>query len=83
MTNAFKHAFPGKRSGTVCVSFEHNDGGYALEVRDDGVGLPQGYSIDQSETLGMQLVALLTCQLGGVVRVCSEAGTAIRVSWPA
>lgn len=40
-TNALKHAFPAGRAGTVRVRFGRRGADdYALEVEDDGVGLP-------------------------------------------
>jgi PAS domain S-box-containing protein len=41
-TNAVKHAFPEGRSGRVCVRFSGAGAGAALEVADDGVGIPEG-----------------------------------------
>src|SRR5687768_11509548 len=51
VTNTFKHAFPGERSGTVEIALEHagaaarndsstTDAVAQLTVRDNGVGLP-------------------------------------------
>src|SRR5215468_11301114 len=41
ITNALKHAFPGDRGGTICVTLGRADDKLQLEVRDDGVGLPE------------------------------------------
>lgn len=75
ISNALKHAFPGHRGGRILVSFAQEAGKQAvLTVEDDGVGLPEGFSFDQSETLGVQLVSMLAGQLGGKVRVGRECG---------
>jgi PAS domain S-box-containing protein len=43
ITNAFEHAFTGRRSGFVEVRFfRTSDGGVRLSVEDDGNGLPEG-----------------------------------------
>lgn len=45
MTNAYKHAFDGRETGRIEVRLTRGaDGGVRLEVRDDGVGLPDGSS---------------------------------------
>lgn len=38
VTNALKHAFPGRACGNIWLSFAKGDDGWRLEVRDDGVG---------------------------------------------
>ncbi len=35
-----------------------------LSVSDDGVGIPEHFDIEQSATLGLQLVTMLVDQLG-------------------
>jgi two-component sensor histidine kinase len=75
ISNALKHAFPGHRGGRILVSFAQEAGQQAvLRVEDNGVGLPEGFKFDQSETLGVQLVSMLAGQLAGKVRVERECG---------
>jgi two-component sensor histidine kinase len=40
LSNAFKHAFPDGRRGSILVTVDENDAATLLEIRDDGVGLP-------------------------------------------
>ena len=75
ISNALKHAFPDHRRGRILISFEHPAGRQAiLTVEDDGVGVPEDFSFEQSETLGVQLVWMLAGQLGGSVRVDRACG---------
>jgi PAS domain S-box-containing protein len=83
VTNCCKYAFPGDRKGTIEVDFYRQDADFVLTVRDDGVGLPDGFDPMSSETLGLQLVSVLAKQLRGKVRVISEKGTEVSVSFPA
>jgi two-component sensor histidine kinase len=54
LSNALKHAFEGKDEGTIEVSLTASeDGRINLTVSDDGVGLPPGFDIDTSKTLGL------------------------------
>jgi two-component sensor histidine kinase len=82
VTNALKHAFPGGRQGRIVVGiFDRGESLTEFSVRDDGRGLPEGFTMHQVETLGMQLVATLSTQLDGVLTVEREAGTGFRVQF--
>jgi PAS domain S-box-containing protein len=84
VSNAFKHAFPGERGGEIQVALTAEpDGHRVLAVTDNGVGLPPGLDIEQSDTLGLQLVAGLAHQLGGAVETRTTAGTMFRIAFPA
>ena len=46
LTNAFKHAFNGRGSGTLTVRCLHEtEGKYRVVVADDGIGLPEGTDV--------------------------------------
>ena len=74
ITNSIKHAFPDGRSGKITIDF-HEDGGYIISIKDDGIGLPKNLNINKTETLGMQLINALTSQLDGNLEVKSNGGT--------
>jgi two-component system, sensor histidine kinase PdtaS len=57
--NAVEHGFPDGRDGTVRVGFERTDDSLALEVLDDGAGLPPGFAVAASPRLGLQIVRTL------------------------
>ena len=46
-----------------------------LVVEDDGVGLPDGFDICTSESLGMQLVQALVAQIDGTMELTGTRGT--------
>jgi PAS domain S-box-containing protein len=72
--NAFKHGFRGRAKGEIHVSLRPGPEGAELVVRDDGVGLPQGFDLAGVPTMGLRLAASLARQLGGELRVQSERG---------
>ncbi len=83
ISNALKHAFPEGRVGRIAVDFRQNQSGDALLcVEDDGVGIAEPLSLEQTETLGLQLVRLLTEQLGGTVQVHGRDPTRFAVRFP-
>ena len=76
VSNALKHAFPGDRKGTVEVGLRRReDGNVELRVADDGVGLPGTLDFRRTESLGLQIVALLVNQLDGTIELGKGNGT--------
>ncbi len=63
ITNALKHAFPDGRAGRVRVELARGRAGLVLAVADDGVGLPAGFALTTSSSMGLQLVQTLAEQL--------------------
>jgi len=87
LSNAFEHAFPDGLRGAVRLSLTHggpNPGDSTLEVQDDGIGMPEDVRIETSDTLGFDIVRLLSAQLAATVIVKPvEKGSCFRVSFPA
>jgi len=61
-----------------------NDGRrLTLQVRDDGCGLPQGFDIGHTTSLGLSIVRdLVTSQLGGSIAMESNGGTLVTIELP-
>ncbi len=82
LSNALKYAFPSGRGGEIAVELRRVEGAILLRVRDDGVGLPAGFDWKAGKSLGLQLVSMLSSQLGGTVAVESREGLSVTVSIP-
>lgn len=68
VSNALKHAFPSGRAGLIRITLtKDEDEMIGLSVSDDGIGLPSAIDLNNSTTLGLQLVILLADQLGAEV----------------
>jgi len=83
LSNAFKHAFVNRNEGTIGVSFGVSENGLvSLAVSDDGAGLPPGFDINESKTLGLRLVKILTeDQLRGTLEVTGEGGATFKMEF--
>ena len=83
LSNVFKHAFAGRTEGKVKVDFDvTGDGVASLSVSDDGVGLPSGFDIDTTGSLGLRLVKILARdQLQGDLEVISNEGTTFLITF--
>lgn len=46
-----------------------------IELQDDGVGIPESVSLESSSGFGLNLVTMLTGQIGGSVRIERGNGT--------
>ena len=84
MQNAVDHAFAGRTSGTVHVQLTRLDSVLEIDVDDDGVGLPDTFTLDGSTGLGLSIVkALVTGELGGSIEMRATAtGTRVHVRVP-
>lgn len=81
VSNALKHAFPNGRAGEITVALRlRPDQHLTLSVADDGVGLPTDPDSDRGETLGLQLIRVLTDQIDGTVSLSSSEGNGVEVS---
>lgn len=76
--NALKHAFPGDRTGDICVSFEAAGDDLVLKVRDDGVGHASGCSPGG----GTRIIASLVQQLGGRLERGAHPGVTMIITLP-
>jgi two-component sensor histidine kinase len=85
ITNAYKHAFPSDRSGTIDVLLTViGEGNARLDVFDNGVGMPAASPL---ATVGQQIIAELVDQLGGEMTMNtnlgdSNQGTHLTVTFP-
>ncbi|MCK9151734.1 sensor histidine kinase [Methanobacterium alcaliphilum] len=81
ITNSMKHAFPEGRSGSIEIDFYKRDDYYILKVLDDGVGIPIELDIENTQSLGLQLVRSLTEQINGELKINSTNGTEFKITF--
>lgn len=82
LSNSFKYAFPDGRPGQIWIEFKStNNSHYYLRIGDNGIGLPPDFNLEESESLGLQLVWNLTEQLGGNIEVNSQNGARFEISF--
>jgi len=80
VSNALKHAFPGNRAGEISIRFDVDaDDWITLTVADSGVGIPPDLDLENTGTLGLQLVNMLARQLGGVLSAGNMGGAVFSI----
>jgi PAS domain S-box-containing protein len=92
VSNSLKHAFSDGRRGEVRINFHskenpeenpQNEGnpGLMLVISDNGSGLPENIDINNSDSLGLQLVTTLVEQIEGEIELQREQGTEFRIGF--
>ena len=84
LANAFKHAFPDGRPGTVEVVLVERGDAFVLTVADDGIGTAPGTDPAEGAGLGTRLLEALVKRLGGTIETdTAMPGTRVSVVFPA
>lgn len=66
VTNAYKYAFNQQADGLITIQIRPlNTVDYVLTVSDNGPGLPSGFKTENTQSLGLKLVGILSRQLRG------------------
>jgi len=73
ITNSIKYAFPEQR-GTVSVDINIEDDVVSIVIRDNGIGMPDGFNIEKSQTLGLSLIRGLAKQLSATLAMKDDGG---------
>jgi len=80
LQNAVEHAF-GDQPGTIVLTAQQLVGRLHVTVEDDGKGLPEGFDLDTSTSLGLSIVrTLVESELDGMLEMGAGVGGGTRVS---
>jgi PAS domain S-box-containing protein len=83
LSNSYKHAFIGKKQGSIEIFAVQENGHVRITVRDDGIGLPENIDISRTNSLGLKLVrTLVQHQLKGTLTIHSRQGTETILEFP-
>ncbi|HKA96492.1 MAG TPA: sensor histidine kinase [Streptosporangiaceae bacterium] len=87
LQNALQHglAHPAGAAGTLTVTVDREPTRLTVAVEDSGVGLPEGFRLDATTSLGLQIVrTLVVSELGGRLEISPRAGggTVVLVALP-
>jgi two-component system, sensor histidine kinase PdtaS len=78
VSNALEHGFAERSSGSVVIAARRTAAQLEVEVRDDGCGLPETFSLERTPGLGLQIVrTLVDSELAGSlsIRPGEDGGT--------
>ena len=74
-TNIIKHAIKGKNDVLISISVLLINDYVVVEIKDNGIGMPESVNFETTTGFGLQLVKMLTAQIGGSIRIERENGT--------
>lgn len=83
ITNALKYAFKNTAIPPVIeISLQETAPGvYTLIIRDNGKGLPDGFDIEQTASLGMTLLRGLSNELDGDFEIFTDNGVVVQITF--
>jgi two-component sensor histidine kinase len=83
ITNSLKYAFPDGRKGKLWIILKPKKNKMELEIGDNGIGIPDDFDFETSQSLGLQLVKLLTTHdLQGNLTLENKLGTQFCIEFP-
>ncbi len=88
ISNSCKYAFPENRKGNINLYFDKESPdvdctNYVLQVADDGIGIPSTIDIENTDSLGLQLITMLTKQIQGSLELDTSIGTKFTIRFSA
>lgn len=81
ITNSLKYAFADGKDGLVDIEFKKVDHTYIFIIKDNGVGLPEGFDFRNSDSLGLQLVNSLSEQIDAEIELNTDEGTEFKIKF--
>lgn len=82
LTNSYKYAFPENHPGKIDIELKTTGTGLAtLMIRDNGIGLPDDFSIRSEKSLGIFIVNLLIEQLDAKISVTNRDGACFLIEF--
>ncbi len=75
ITNSMKYAFRGRSDGLITIHASAKENLVTLTYQDDGVGMPESISFENSTGFGILLIKGLITQIHGSIRIDQKSGT--------
>jgi len=75
LTNSLKYAYPHNEKGTITIEIHQEGNQLYFTVKDDGVGLPDDFSIGSQKSMGFMLIDILVKELKGKMSIDGKQGT--------
>jgi PAS domain S-box-containing protein len=83
LTNIMKYAFIGRGSGQIDVKAFINEKFVTFIIKDNGAGIPESVDLKNYPGFGLQLVNMLTKQIGGTIDFENDSGTRVVIKFKA
>lgn len=75
LSNVYKHAFTNKSNGEIKVELTKTlKNTYCLKISDNGMGLPNNIEVERSDSLGLEIVSILSEQINADLKMYNQNG---------
>ncbi|MDZ7716041.1 MAG: histidine kinase dimerization/phosphoacceptor domain -containing protein [Balneolaceae bacterium] len=82
MINIYKHAFNNVETGQIDIELLHKrDNIVALNVADNGVGIPEDFDLENANSVGTWVINVLLRKLNATVEIEAEEGTSFSIEF--
>ena len=75
LSNIMKYAFKGRSDGLITLSSSLIGDSYYIVIQDNGIGMPESVSFENSPGFGMHMVSMLAGQIGADIWIERGRGT--------
>lgn len=75
LTNIMKYAFTDRDSGEITLTAALNQNHVRISIQDNGIGFPESIDFRNTKSFGLDLVNMLTEQIGGSIKLERGEGT--------
>lgn len=79
VSNALKYAFKNKQQGQIQVVLKRVNEKLLLQVKDNGVGMPDNIDISTGNSFGYKIIKAFTQKLKGLMTINSKNGTDVQL----
>jgi PAS domain S-box-containing protein len=79
LSNSLSHAFSKRKKGKINIHLFEEKDRFILSYEDNGIGFPEGFTPESSDTLGMKLVKTFVHQLRGDLEYESKDGVQFKI----
>jgi len=81
ISNSLKYGFNDRTEGKIIFKLKKEGEYFILIIGDDGIGMAKEKFENNSETLGIELIKILTDQLNGTIELMGVKGTVYRIKF--
>lgn len=82
ISNALKYAFQEKENGVLTIALKTHANKVTLMVKDNGPGLPEGWSIDNQQSFGYQMIKSFAKKMKANLEMKNENGLCVSLAFP-
>lgn len=81
ISNSFEHAFQQTEKGEIQICVTDDNDTIEMYIKDNGNGLPSGFDLNNTSTLGYTIINTLVQQLEAAIHIESNEGTKVSITF--